>query len=116
MAFIKIDKINSLRGTPLLNREIADKAGIEKSYLNKIRLGKHGQTLPVLKKIADALECYPSELLPDSWQRPMKIDDKIIDEITEYILSILIGAEKDKADYTPKQLSNIISIMLKIKY
>ena len=115
MALIQIEKINSARKTPLTQGEIADRVGCGRSYLYKVRTGDNGQTLPVLKKIADALECYPSELLPDDWQKPVDVDDDFIDSVVELIRLALISAEQDDADYTPEQVAAMVGIMLKVK-
>ena len=116
MSFIEIDRINSSKKKPLAQSEIIKRMGVAKSWFYSIKHGTGGQTLAVLKNAADALECYPSELLPEDWQKPLNINNTVIKEIVKYVQDILEASKEDEADYEPEQVAAVIGIMLKTKY
>lgn len=53
----------------LKSKELADLAGVKQSYISSIENGRKIPTIPVLKKIAQALDTTVSELLGEERQQ-----------------------------------------------
>lgn len=59
--------------------EVALKAKIAIGYLNELKAGKKRLNIVHIVTIAKALDKYPSELLPDEWQKPSSSSIEEID-------------------------------------
>lgn len=51
------------KGLELSQEELADYAGIDRSHMGKIERGERNVTMLNIARIAEAMQCKPSELL-----------------------------------------------------
>ncbi len=105
---IEIAKNNKQK---LTMNKLAKKIGLTREYLQEIKRGSKGQTLENLAKIATSLKCFPSELLPEDWQKPeIKINDKM--EVISDVINIYEKLKANKRNVSPKHLTSIITMII----
>ncbi len=91
--------------------QLAKKIGMTREYLQSIKNGSKGQSLENLYKIAIALNCYPSQLLPKSWQEPIiKATDKI--SLIEQAILIYEKLKKEEPKLSAQDLAKIIAVII----
>lgn len=65
-------------------QQVADAAGFTNDYIYRLKSPNYKERLNEdnVKRLADALDVYPSELLPEDWQKPsdMSIDTTLLTE------------------------------------
>lgn len=61
-------------------KDIAAAVGKTPNWLMKINSGETALTQATLLKLSRAINCFPSELLPISWQKPGQVDEEILME------------------------------------
>lgn len=66
----RIDIVREEKGMSV--NALAETLGVPRSTLNKLRRGERKITTQWLERFAKALDCYPSELLPVEWQKPLQ--------------------------------------------
>lgn len=54
------------KGLNLSQEELADHSGIDRSHMGKIERGERNVTLLNIARVAEAMQCKPSELLADA--------------------------------------------------
>ncbi len=83
---------NLLKKSPLTLQEIASRAGYTVDYVYRLKrdTAKERFNEDTIKSFASALDLYPSELLPPSWQKPSaaEIDIEILAKAIETMMSI----------------------------
>ncbi len=90
----------------LSKKQLSIRLNTTRQSLDRLINGETQITLHWLERIAKALDCYPSELLPNDWQKLPDINEKLHLEITTHV----VNAAKDiNLELTPKQLSVLIS-------
>lgn len=105
---MRIDHCNK-RG--LTMQALAGKIGVTRTYLQAIKAGSKGQTLENLRRIAGALGCYPSELLPESWQKPTLGFSTLHKQIEQVLDIYETLKEEGNLPVTPWMASRIISTL-----
>lgn len=83
---------------------VANAIGKSADYIYRIRNPKYKERLneDIMKPIADAIGCYPSELLPSSWQKPSSDLDIILLENSIKDADVLLKAANRKMDDAQK--------------
>lgn len=84
-------------------KDIASITGYTHDSLMKINRGDTGLTHESIERLASAIKCYPSELLPLDWQKPGEINEEALIKATNAAMMIF--------KYTPlepEHLSHII--------
>ncbi len=89
---------------------LSESAGLEASTVRKILDGSAKSTkLDTVERIAKALNCRPSELLPEEWQHTIKaIDSNILEQV---IQDVATAIQKDGSEVTPKQMAIVIAAL-----
>lgn len=110
---IQIDKFRKAK--KINGRQLAELTGFAPITISYWRRGVRKVPLEALERIAAAFGCYPSELLPDAWQKPS--DRTIDDDLMYRILINLIGdlddpeviaaAREIGTEFTPELLAKI---------
>ncbi len=74
--------------------KIAKDSFIGRGYLDELKDGKKRLNIVHIVKIANAINKYPSELLPTEWQKPTtyRVDDRLLAEVMQEIKK---AAKKD---------------------
>ena len=92
-------RISELKPPHLTNEELGRLLGFSsRAYVQEFLAGRKGLTIKNLKKSADILHKYPSELLPLEWQKPSSatVDKNIL---TEAIKASIKFYEKYHKEY-----------------
>jgi transcriptional regulator with XRE-family HTH domain len=97
--FIKLKECRTKLGFTI--EKLIELTGLSKAQLNNIQAGK-GQTLHNVKKLADAMNIYPDELLPDDWKEPGKAHEFDIDVLAEILAYVDQHPSLRKAHYKQK--------------
>lgn len=104
-------RIDACNKQNLTMQSLAEKIGMSRTYLQAIKAGTKGQTLDNLKRIAGALGCYPSDLLPESWQKP-RLTLSVLQKQIEQVLDIYESLkEKEELQVNAWMVSKIISTL-----
>ena len=105
---MRIDECNT---RSITMQALASKIGMTRAYVQAIKSGSKGQTLENLKRIADALDCYPSDLLPLSWQRP-RVDLATMQPHAQQVLAVYETLKaQGSIPVTPLAASKIITTL-----
>ena len=110
---METNRIRYLRERVGLSVEgLAKLAGVHRNQIYKLEAGERKLYSQYIQKIAKALDCYPSELMPQEWQRPE--EGRLERERLEKAVKIVIASDAPefekftKKKPTPEELAELI--------
>lgn len=79
---------NLIKRSGLSINEVVARSGYTRDNVSRIRKGIIKLNEENMQKMAFALNCYPSELLPLEWQKPAEIIESRLEEAIKYAFKV----------------------------